>query len=104
MTAQLQCAKRWRPCWNAGRWLGPDHIDDLTGFRAIGETAMTTERAIEIAARGLPTPSTQSGVPDSGGGALARPARAGGFGRRDGETDFSGYRITATRSTRCRRR
>ncbi len=35
--------------------LGPDHVIDLTGFGAIGETAMTTDRAIEIDARGLPT-------------------------------------------------
>jgi len=37
------------------RALGPDHMIDLTGFGAIGETAMTTDRAIEIDARGLPT-------------------------------------------------
>ena len=35
--------------------LGPDHVVDLTGFGAIGETALTTDRAIEIGARGLPT-------------------------------------------------
>lgn len=35
--------------------LGPDHIIDLTGFGAIGETAMTTDRAIEVGARGLPS-------------------------------------------------
>lgn len=40
------------PQW-AGR-LGPDHVVDLTGFGAIGETAMTTDRAIEADARGLP--------------------------------------------------
>ena len=34
--------------------LGDDHVVDLTGFGAIGETAMTTERAIEADARGLP--------------------------------------------------
>ena len=34
--------------------LGPDHVVDLTGFGAIGETAMTTDRAIEADARGLP--------------------------------------------------
>ncbi|MBU2377938.1 MAG: 7-cyano-7-deazaguanine synthase QueC [Alphaproteobacteria bacterium] len=37
----------------AGR-LGPDHVVDLTGFGAIGETAMTSDRAIEAGARGLP--------------------------------------------------
>lgn len=35
--------------------LGPDHVVDLTGFGAIGETAMTSDRAIEVDARGLPT-------------------------------------------------
>lgn len=35
--------------------LGDDHVVDLTGFGAIGETAMTSDRAIEIDARGLPT-------------------------------------------------
>ena len=35
--------------------LGPDHVIDLTGFGAIGETAMTSDRAIEVDARGLPT-------------------------------------------------
>lgn len=40
------------PQW-AGR-LGDDHVIDLTGFGSIGETAMTTERAIEADARGLP--------------------------------------------------
>ena len=34
--------------------LGDDHVVDLTGFGAIGETAMTTQRAIEADARGLP--------------------------------------------------
>ncbi|MBJ7447306.1 MAG: 7-cyano-7-deazaguanine synthase QueC [Brevundimonas sp.] len=41
------------PAW-ATR-LGPDHVIDLTGFGAIGETAMTTDRAIEVGARGLPS-------------------------------------------------
>jgi 7-cyano-7-deazaguanine synthase len=35
--------------------LGPDHMIDIQSFGAIGETAMTTERAIEPDARGLPT-------------------------------------------------
>jgi 7-cyano-7-deazaguanine synthase len=40
-----------------GEWapaLGPDHQIDLKTFGAIGETAMTTERAIEIGETGLP--------------------------------------------------
>ena len=57
---ELQARKRVReaicarfPAW-ASR-LGPDHLLDLTGFGAIGETAMTTGHAIEIDERGLPT-------------------------------------------------
>jgi len=35
--------------------LGPDHTLDIRSFGAIGETAMTGERAIEITDRGLPS-------------------------------------------------
>lgn len=41
------------PDWAAR--LGPDHTLDLRAFGAIGETALTGERAIEITARGLPS-------------------------------------------------
>lgn len=41
------------PAW-AGR-LGPDHVLDIRSFGAIGETAMTTDRAIEVTGRGLPS-------------------------------------------------
>lgn len=41
------------PAW-AGR-LGPDHMVDIRAFGAIGETALTTERAIEVDERGLPS-------------------------------------------------
>ena len=41
------------PDWAAR--LGPDHLLDLTAFGAIGETALTSERAIEVTARGLPS-------------------------------------------------
>ena len=41
------------PAW--GTRLGDDHLVDLTGFGAIGETALTTDRAIEVDERGLPT-------------------------------------------------
>ena len=41
------------PQW-AGR-LGPDHVVDLTGYGRIAESALTTDRAIEMDARGLPT-------------------------------------------------
>jgi len=73
--------------------LGPDHVIDLTGFGAIGETAMTTERAIEIDARGLPT----TFVP---GRNLVFLTVAAALADRRGlevlvggmcETDFSGY-------------
>jgi 7-cyano-7-deazaguanine synthase len=73
--------------------LGPDHVVDLTGFGAIGETAMTTDRAIEVGARGLPT----TFVPGrnliflTAAAALADRRRlevlVGGMC----ETDFSGY-------------
>jgi len=73
--------------------LGPDHVIDLTGFGAIGETALTTERAIEIDARGLPT----TFVP---GRNLVFLSVAAALADRRGlsvliggmcETDFSGY-------------
>ena len=35
--------------------LGPDHVVDITGFGRIADTAMTTDKAIEVDARGLPT-------------------------------------------------
>jgi 7-cyano-7-deazaguanine synthase len=41
------------PAWAVR--LGADHTLDLRGFGAIGETALTTERAIEITERGLPS-------------------------------------------------
>jgi len=35
--------------------LGDDHLIDIRAFGSIGETALTSERAIEIGAKGLPT-------------------------------------------------
>ncbi len=35
--------------------LGPDRLIDIQGFGAVGETAMTCDRAIEVTARGLPS-------------------------------------------------
>jgi 7-cyano-7-deazaguanine synthase len=73
--------------------LGPDHMVDLTGFGAIGETAMTTDRAIEVDRRGLPT----TFVP---GRNLIFLVSAAALADRRGievlvggmcETDFSGY-------------
>ena len=76
-----------------GRRLGPDHVLEIRGFGAIGETAMTTDRAIEIDARGLPT----TFVP---GRNLVFLTYAAALGERRGivtlvggmcETDYSGY-------------
>lgn len=73
--------------------LGPDQVIDLTGFGAIGETAMTTDRAIEVGARGLPS----TFVP---GRNLVFLTVAAALADRRGlemlvggmcETDFSGY-------------
>ena len=41
------------PAW-ADR-LGEDHLIDIRSFGAIGETALTSERAIEVTQRGLPS-------------------------------------------------
>jgi 7-cyano-7-deazaguanine synthase len=41
------------PAWAAR--LGPDHRLDLRGFGAVGESALTTGRAIEMTERGLPS-------------------------------------------------
>ena len=79
------------PQWAAR--LGPDHVVDLAGFGAIGETAMTTDRAIEADARGLPN----TFVP---GRNLIFLVAAAALADRRGlevlvggmcETDFSGY-------------
>jgi 7-cyano-7-deazaguanine synthase len=73
--------------------LGPDHMLDITGFGAIGETAMTSEKAIEITERGLPSTfvpgrnlvflTYAAALADR----LALKALVGGMC----ETDFSGY-------------
>ncbi len=73
--------------------LGPDHRLDLKGFGAVAESALTSERAIEIDARGLPT----TFVP---GRNLVFFVYAAALADRRGlsdlvggmcETDFSGY-------------
>jgi 7-cyano-7-deazaguanine synthase len=85
--AILGAFPRWR-----GR-LGDDRIVDMRSFGAIGETAMTADRAIEIDARGLPT----TFVP---GRNLVFLTYAAAVADRRGlahlvggmcETDFSGY-------------
>jgi 7-cyano-7-deazaguanine synthase len=79
------------PHWAAR--LGPDTMIDIRGFGAIGETAMTSERAIEITAGGLPS----TFVP---GRNLVFLTYAAALADRRGldvlvggmcETDFSGY-------------
>ena len=79
------------PAW-AGR-LGPDHMLDLTGFGAIGDTALTSDRAIEITAKGLPS----TFVPGRNlvflayAAALADRRDIGALVGGMCETDFSGY-------------
>ena len=79
------------PRWAAR--LGPDHLLDLESFGAIGETAMTSDRAIEVTERGLPS----TFVP---GRNLVFLTYAAALADRRGqahlvggmcETDFSGY-------------
>lgn len=47
-----EAVRRQFPQW-ADR-LGEDHVLDLTGFGAVGDTAMTQERAFEVTDKGLP--------------------------------------------------
>ncbi|MGC1305284.1 MAG: 7-cyano-7-deazaguanine synthase QueC [Caulobacteraceae bacterium] len=79
------------PQW-AGR-LGEDHVLDLRGFGAVAQSALTTDRAIEMTERGLPS----TFVP---GRNLAFFIYAAALADRRGievmiggmcETDFSGY-------------
>ena len=78
------------------RWaerLGEDHLLDLKGFGAIGESALTTDRAIEVTARGLPS----TFVPGRNLAFFVHAAALAdrrGLGRLVGgmcETDYSGY-------------
>jgi 7-cyano-7-deazaguanine synthase len=87
----LDGVRRGFPDW--AERLGADHVLDLRGFGAIGNSALTTDRAIEMDARGLPT----SFVP---GRNLAFLVHAAALADRRGldrlvggmcETDFSGY-------------
>jgi 7-cyano-7-deazaguanine synthase len=73
--------------------LGPDHVLDLRGFGSVAESALTTEREIEMTASGLPS----TFVP---GRNLAFFVYAAALADRRGlrhlvggmcETDFSGY-------------
>ena len=82
---------RWFPEW--AQRLGPDHRLNLRAFGAIGGTAMTSDRAIEVTDRGLPS----TFVP---GRNLVFLTYAAALADRRGlsalvggmcETDFSGY-------------
>jgi 7-cyano-7-deazaguanine synthase len=85
-----QIARRF-PAWAVR--LGGDHMLDIRGFGAIGETALTAERAIEITERGLPSTfvpgrnlvflTYAAALADR----LGLKALVGGMC----ETDFSGY-------------
>ena len=73
--------------------LGEDHVLDLRGFGAVGETAMTQERAFEVTEKGLPN----TFVPGRNlvfltyAAALADRRRAKFLVGGMCETDFSGY-------------
>ncbi|MCC7280186.1 MAG: 7-cyano-7-deazaguanine synthase QueC [Chromatiaceae bacterium] len=79
------------PQW-AGR-LGEDHMLDLRGFGAVAQSALTTDKAIEMTARGLPS----TFVPGRNLVVLVYAAALAdrrGLGALVGgmcETDFSGY-------------
>jgi 7-cyano-7-deazaguanine synthase len=87
---RAQVTRRF-PAWAVR--LGGDHMLDIKGFGAIGETAMTDERAIVITERGLPSTfvpgrnlvflTYAAALADR----LALKALVGGMC----ETDFSGY-------------
>ena len=94
LTARMRVREgvaRGFPAW-AGR-LGEDHVIDIRSFGAIGQTALTSERAIEVTERGLPS----TFVP---GRNLVFLTYAAALADRRGlthlvggmcETDFSGY-------------
>ena len=87
----LSAVRAGFPAW--AERLGPDHRLDLSAFGAIGDTALTTERAFEVDARGLPN----TFVPGRNLVFLtwaAALADRRGLSRLVGgmcETDFSGY-------------
>lgn len=73
--------------------LGPDHLIDLSGFGAIGETAMTSQKKIEMTARGLPSTFVpgRNLVFFTYAAALADRLRLLSLVGGMCETDFSGY-------------
>jgi len=76
----------------AGR-LGPDHLLDVRGFGAIGETALTTGAAIGMTARGLPSTFVpgRNLVFFTYAAALADRRGLGALVGGMCETDYSGY-------------
>jgi 7-cyano-7-deazaguanine synthase len=89
--AVLQQLRASFPGWAAR--LGEDHLVDLTVLKSLGESALTSERAIELQANGLPT----SFVPGRNlfflNAAAALAYRSGTTVLVGGmcETDYSGY-------------
>jgi 7-cyano-7-deazaguanine synthase len=79
------------PAWGAR--LGPDHMLDIRGFGQVGQSALTTERAIEMGETGLPN----TFVPGRNlvffvyAAALADRRGLGALVGGMCETDFSGY-------------
>lgn len=93
LEARQEVRRRMSEVMASGRRLGPDHMIDIRTFGAIGDTAMTEARAIEVDERGLPS----TFVP---GRNLVFLTYAAALGERRGiatlvggmcETDFSGY-------------
>lgn len=93
LEARQEVRRRMAELSPMGRRLGPDHLIDIRAFGAIGQTAMTEDRAIEVDGRGLPS----TFVP---GRNLVFLTYAAALGDRRGistlvggmcETDFSGY-------------
>lgn len=81
----------FRPEWDAR--LGPDHLIDLKGLSAIGETAMTADIEIETTAAGLPNtfvPGRNLAFFVMGGAVAYRRGLATLVGGMC-ETDYSGY-------------
>lgn len=93
---QARTAVRDRLVQGFPQWasrLGEDHLLDLKGFGAIGGSALTSDRAIEMTARGLPS----TFVPGRNlaffvyAAALADRRRLGRLVGGMCETDYSGY-------------
>ena len=94
LTARVRLRERLAgafPQW--AERLGPDHMIDISAFGAIGDTAMTAERAIETDGRGLPTTFVpgRNLVFFTYAAALADRRGIGALVGGMCETDYSGY-------------